>query len=78
MIRGIFRSAGEILLRRAADHREIARNTRRSAARLSLWRHAGGELMHLKLFAAAGAAAFLLFAPARADAACCDQKMMPC
>lgn len=34
--------------------------------------------MHLKLFAAAGAAAFLLFAPARADAACCDQKMMPC
>jgi hypothetical protein len=34
--------------------------------------------MHLKLFAAAGTAALLLFAPARADASCCDQKMMSC
>ena len=34
--------------------------------------------MHLKLMAAAGAAAFLLFAPAPADAACCDHKMMSC
>ena len=32
----------------------------------------------LKFLAAAGAAAFLLFMPARADAACCDQKMMSC
>ena len=34
--------------------------------------------MPLKLLAAAGAAAFLLFSPARADAACCEQKMMSC
>jgi hypothetical protein len=34
--------------------------------------------MHLKLFAAAGVAALMLFTPARADAACCDQKMMSC
>lgn len=34
--------------------------------------------MHLKLMAAAGVAAFLLFAPAKADASCCDKKDMPC
>jgi len=34
--------------------------------------------MHLRFLAAAGVAAFLLFAPARADASCCDQKMMSC
>lgn len=34
--------------------------------------------MHLKLFAAAGVAAVLLLSPARADASCCDQKMMSC
>ena len=34
--------------------------------------------MHLKFLAAAGAAAFLLVSPARAEAACCDQKMMSC
>ena len=32
--------------------------------------------MHLKLFAAAGAAAFMLFIPATADASCCDQEKM--
>lgn len=34
--------------------------------------------MHLKLLAAVGVAALMLFAPARADASCCDQKMMSC
>lgn len=34
--------------------------------------------MHLKLLAAAGVAALMLSAPARADASCCDQKPMPC
>lgn len=34
--------------------------------------------MHLKFLAAAGVAAFLVMTPARADAACCDKKVMPC
>src|SRR5436190_8530626 len=34
--------------------------------------------MHFKLLAAAGAAAFLLLSPARADASCCDKKDMAC
>ena len=34
--------------------------------------------MHLKLLAAAGAAALLLCAPARAEASCCEDKKMPC
>lgn len=34
--------------------------------------------MHLKFLAAAGVAAFLLFTPVRADASCCDQKVMSC
>lgn len=32
--------------------------------------------MHLKLFAAAGAAAFMLLIPATADASCCGQEKM--
>lgn len=34
--------------------------------------------MHFKLLAAAAVAGFILFMPARADAACCDQAPAPC